>query len=424
LSNPDQKLPRLRYVETLPVEVDGRQMIAIKDPQRYATAMLTVDPAALLILSKCDGRTTLGDLSAEFERQAGGPLPEISVRRLLDVFEKHLFFDSPRFQSHRKQIDDAWLESPVRPSALFDYAEGENEQAARDELRGMIDGFFLAAGFERGRDIAPGASDAAVLIAPHIDYQRGGPVWAKAYGEFAKSFRGSTVIILGTNHQPHRQPVCMTRKSFATPFGLMQVDEEVLDDIAGALSLDPFEDEMPHRVEHSVELAAVMLAYLRPDLMIVPILVGSARNIIEGQEDEETDEALQSLAEACRDALEKGDGNIALIASADLAHVGPMFDDPFRITPEKADINRKRDMEMLAPLQNGDPEGFIRYVAEEKDVRKICGLTPIYVAGAACGLPFELLAHDQWVDASGLGLVSYAALIARRQGEAENIVKH
>jgi MEMO1 family protein len=407
-------LPRLRYVEALPVEVDGRQMIAVKDPQRYATALLTVDQPALFILSKCDGQTTMAALAEEYRRDTGAEFPEESVRKLLEVFERHYYFESGRFHLHRDKVNRAWLESPVRPAAFFDYPEKGKEKQAWDELRGVLDGYFLSAGFERGQDNVAVSSDAAALIAPHIDYLRGGPVWAKAYGEFAKSFTGRTVVIVGTNHQAHKLPISMTRKDFATPFGVMKVDEDVLDDIAHSLPLDPFEDELPHRVEHSVELAAVMLAYLRPDISIVPILLGGAQGLIDGKEDTETDEALQALAEACHNLLEEGQEEIGLIASADLAHVGPMFEDPFKVDKEKADINRKRDLEMLDPLLRGEPEGFVQYIAEEKDVRKICGLTPIYVVSAACGLPFNLLAHDQWVDGQGLGLVSYAALIARR----------
>ncbi|MCZ7583958.1 MAG: MEMO1 family protein [Deltaproteobacteria bacterium] len=105
---------------------------------------------------------------------------------------------------------------------------------------------------------------------------------------------------------------------------------------------------------------------------------------------------------------------MALIASVDLAHVGPMFQDAFRIDKEKAEINRARDLEMLAPLTRGEPEGFVQFIAEEKDVRKICGFTPLYVASTAGEQPFELIAHDQWVDPDGEGLVSYCAMIAHR----------
>ncbi len=411
---PDMPLPTLRYVETFNVEVEGRAMIAIKDPRRYATAMLTVEHGALFALAACDGKTTMRQLAESYENKTGRPMPTSAVERIIEVFDQHYFFDNPRFGEHRKQVDDAWLASPVRPAAHFDYAEPGAEAAAWAELRAMLDGFFREEGFAPGAEIASEDNSALALIAPHIDFLRGGRIWARAYGEFIRHFRGRTVVIVGTNHQPAKLPVSMTRKAFATPFGVVKIDEVVLDDIASALAIDPFEDELTHRVEHSIELAAVMIAYLRPDLRIVPILVGGARHLIDGEDDEETDEALADLAAACREAIEDGDGEVALVASADLAHIGEMFDDSFKVDDEKARINRDRDLEMLAPLTEGEPEGFVRFIADERDVRKVCGLTPIYVVASACEQPFTLLGHDTWVDPSGAGMVSYAALIARR----------
>ncbi|MCZ7583957.1 MAG: AmmeMemoRadiSam system protein B [Deltaproteobacteria bacterium] len=291
-------LPRLRYVETIPVDVDGRKLVAVKDPQRYATAMLTVEQGALYILSKCDGRTTLGDLAREWEEQTGRPLPAEDVARLIKVFDDHFFLETPHFDAHKRAVDSAWMNAPIRPSTLFDYAEPGKEKEAWDELRRMINDFYRAAGHPPGPEIVSEKRTAKILVAPHIDYQRGGKVWAAAYGEFARSFTGRRVIILGTNHQPHKLPVSMTAKNFQTPFGLLLVDEELSSRIAAALPFDPYEDELPHRVEHSVELAAVMLAYLRPDIRIVPVLLGGAQHLVDGKDDPETDEAFLALAEA------------------------------------------------------------------------------------------------------------------------------
>ncbi|MBZ0271766.1 AmmeMemoRadiSam system protein B [bacterium] len=403
----------MRHVEPVPVEVEGRSMISLKDPQRYASAMITLDRTGLFLVSHFDGRTPLGALAHDFEEQARHPLPAEDVERLISVLDRHFYLDNARFQMRREQVDKKWYESPIRPSALFDYATPGREKEAWDELRNILDTHFRDAGYPVGADIRTERNDLAALIAPHIDFIRGGAVWAHAYAEFARSFRGRTAVIVGTNHQPHKQPVSMTRKHFATPFALMRTDIDLAEEIAAQLPLDPFEDELPHRAEHSIELPAVMLAYLRPDIRIVPILVGGARHLVEGTEDEETEESLAALASACAGVLE-GNDDAAIIASADLAHVGPMFNDPFRVDDTKAAINRERDLDMLDPLTRGEPEGFVRYVVEEKDVRKVCGLTPIYVVASACGTPFTLLAHDQWVDKDGQGLVSYAALASRR----------
>jgi len=410
----DKPLPQLRAVEAFPVDLDRGSMLAFKDPERYASAVLTVEQSAAFVMAACDGRMTLKDLAVSYKEKTGAEFPLESVKKLLLSFDEHYFFDNARFQKQKERVQRAWLASEIRPVTLFDYIDADNKEAATDDLRSMLNGIFQETDFEPGPEIRPNDNKAVALIAPHIDFLRGGRIWAVAYAEFAKSFQGRTVVILGTNHQRHQFPVAMTRKKFDTPFGVLGVDEEILEGIAERMPFDPFADELSHRTEHSIELAATMLAYMRPDLEIVPILLGGANDLIAGGGDQKTDEAMLELSSVCRDLLDSYGENIALIASADLAHVGKMFDDNFRIDDEKGRINKERDMAMLSGLVEGDPSAFVQYIAEEKGVRRICGLTPIYVAAEACGLPFELLAHDQWIDESGNGLVSYAALIARR----------
>ncbi len=410
----DKPLPPLRPVETFPVEMDRGSLLAFKDPARYATAMLTVEQSAAFVVAACDGRTTLHDLAIYYKEKVGADLPVESVKKLLMAFDEHCFFDNERFHQHRRKVDYAWSAADTRPVTLFDYIESGDKEKAADDLRGMLDGYFRETGYEPGYEIKAEENSAAALIAPHIDYMRGGRVWAAAYAEFAKSFAGGGVVILGTNHQAHRLPVTLTRKKFDTPFGVMDIDREALETIAERMPFDPFADEISHRTEHSIELAATMLAYMRPELKIVPVLLGGASDIIRGGQDSGTDEALLELSAVCRDLLDSYGRDLALIASADLAHVGRMFDDDFGVDAEKGKINRQRDLEMLSGLVEGDPAAFVKYIAAEKGVRRICGLTPIYVAAEACGLPFELIAHDQWIEENGGGLVSYAALIARR----------
>src|SRR5207248_3055928 len=72
--------------------------------------------------------------------------------------------------------------------------------------------------------------------------------------------------------------VTLTRQRYDTPFGPLDTDHAVVDALAGALGEESaFSEELHHRREHSIELAAVWAASLlgqtRPAL--VPILCGS-----------------------------------------------------------------------------------------------------------------------------------------------------
>ena len=44
-----------------------------------------------------------------------------------------------------------------------------------------------------------------------------------------------------------------------------------------------------------------------------------------------------------------------------------------------------KDHISLAHIEKGDPDNFFETSAEEGDVRKICGLTPIYLMGKVLG---------------------------------------
>jgi len=69
-----------------------------------------------------------------------------------------------------------------------------------------------------------------------------------------------------------------------------------------------------------------------------------------------------------------------VVAAADLAHVGPAFGDPYPVNGVgKADISIA-DTKLLDTIARGDPDGLFTQVREEGDRRRICGLSPIYLA--------------------------------------------
>ena len=71
------------------------------------------------------------------------------------------------------------------------------------------------------------------------------------------------------------------------------------------------------------------------------------------------------------------------------------------------------DVEGLRPPQpSHDGEGFLNYIAEEKDKRRICGLSPIYILLKAIGVKKgQVLSHSHGeMDGSG-SVCSYAGVI-------------
>ena len=93
--------PKLRPVETLPVKVSGREMIALRDPLGWTDATPVVAPALLPILERFDGQHSLLDIQTEFTRETGHLLPKSDIRpfpRRLAPSGAHDLRLSPRFR--------------------------------------------------------------------------------------------------------------------------------------------------------------------------------------------------------------------------------------------------------------------------------------------------------------------------------------
>ncbi|HYL81509.1 MAG TPA: AmmeMemoRadiSam system protein B, partial [Candidatus Acidoferrum sp.] len=121
------------------------------------------------------------------------------------------------------------------------------------------------------------------------------------------------------------------------------------------------------------------------------------------------DQGIAGFLAALGETIAAVGGRTLVIASADLAHVGPQFGDPRPITPGQLREVSDADREMLAAVESADADGFFREVARDGDRRRICGLPPIYatlrVLSGAWG---RLLQYGQWPDPSGT--VTFASI--------------
>jgi MEMO1 family protein len=114
-----------------------------------------------------------------------------------------------------------------------------------------------------------------------------------------------------------------------------------------------------------------------------------------------TDRFVSALSRALRGR------RACIVASADLAHVGPLYGDARPPTRAEAAVLEARDRETLAFLAAGDAEGFHRDALRDDGRRRLCGLAPIYAAIRASGTGARLLHYERWTD--GVDSVSFAA---------------
>jgi MEMO1 family protein len=145
---------------------------------------------------------------------------------------------------------------------------------------------------------------------------------------------------------------------------------------------------------------------MQHDFEILPILTGSMHEYVEGErsvDDGEIDEIVANLQEV----LTTHGRPFIILAGADLAHIGAQFGDDFPLDTATLARSKARDEVLLESLKKVDAKGFFEGIKEEKDGRRICGLTPIFfqlklLEGSRC----DIVGYDQWTD--GKSSVSFA----------------
>jgi AmmeMemoRadiSam system protein B len=400
----DVTRPQIRPVEAFPVEVDGRQLICLRDPLYYATESLLVPPPAFFLLTLLDGAHSLVDVQAEWAGRFGTVLDAAELREFLDVLDRHHYLRSDGFDAHERAIVGAFHETPLRQPMHA----GSSYPAEPEPLRRHLDGFFDGVAARRLPGVLRG------LVAPHIDLRVGGTAYGHAYAALAAAPDAERFVILGTAHQGGRTRVAATRKDFATPLGTVPTDRAFLDRVARRMPEDLYADELLHRVEHAVEFQVVLLQHLlgaRRSFSIVPLLVESLHDLVLARRSPRSDPRMAAAVDALRSALAEDPRPTVLIAAVDFAHVGAKFGDEAGLTSELLARTEAKDRRLIAAIERADPEGFFDEVAADGDGTRICGLAPLYTFLTLMdGARGELLHYDRSRDDATASTVSYASL--------------
>lgn len=368
--------PKLRNVNIFPVQTSGQTLVCLQDPQNVSESALFLTPPVYFIVSLLDGQHSLLDIQTAYMRRFGEILYSEKIQEVVDQLEENLFLEGERFQEALRQAEERFKIAPVREAGFA----GKSYENDPDRLRAQVEGYFAEPDGPGLLGEKKGAGLKGV-VAPHIDFQRGGACYAFAHREIWERNSCDCFIILGTAHTFTEKPFCLTRKEFLTPLGSLAIDQELIDAIQSRCQDDLFKDEGVHRSEHSVEFQCVFLRYLYPDsipLKIVPVLCGSFHEVVEKGISPMEQKPIREFIEALRDSVSSLGRRVCCIASADLAHMGLQFGDPEGIGEHDLRVLAGEDQAMLGYVEGFDGEGFFSSVSKERDRRRICGLPPIY----------------------------------------------
>lgn len=392
--------PRLVPLEPKPVDLqDGSRAVLLRDPYGVLAQATVVTPAAYWVLAHFDGHRDLGEvLCALLAAGLRGVRLEDVERVAAQAREVGLVF-GPAYEARHAEALAAFRRRPRAP-ACAGGAYPDHEV----ELREMLAAFYehpQGPGPRDGRSRS--GAGARLLVAPHIDFLRGGPVYAHAYHAL-EGCDADLYVVFGTAHASPPHLFTLTRQDYETPLGPVATDRAVVNALAAELSEDEvFADELVHTGEHSCEFQMVWLRWVLGDrpFRAVPVLCSSISHVADPAA--ATARFLAALARATRGR------KVCYVAGADLAHVGPQYGDERAPTPAELAGLEAQDRATLDFLARGEPEAFHRDAIVDDERRRLCGIAPIYAAMRASRRGGRLLRYSQWTD--GTDMVSFAAAV-------------
>ncbi len=380
--NPDEK-PRLRAIDVRRTTHDEIAYFILGDPLQISENKLHIPAQLGPVLALLDGTRRYTSIAGEAFALYGGQIEMSTVEELVeavvDALDDAYMLDNARFRTRHDQLLADYRSAPNRPPALAQ----RGYPAERAELWTLLQEYL-----EDADGIEPATVDwtqGVGILSPHIDYTRGGAIYAQTWKQAAVAVAEADIAILfGTDHYGD-DLFTLTRQSYATPYGTLPTDVGVVDALAAALGEEAaYAGELRHRGEHSLELVAVWLHHIRggTPLPLVPILVGSLHRHMQNGSTPQDDPAVQAVLATLRTAT--AGKRVLYVASGDLAHVGPAFGGKPLGEAERA-LLRRADRALLRPLEAGDGDAFFAAIKRVNNANNVCGVTPFYLALRSLG---------------------------------------
>ncbi len=370
--NPSMR-PRLRYIDVFPVPGEqGRQAFGIRDPQHFSDKVLHLRVEAACALQFFDGTRTLPEIRTAYREKYKVEFPLQLLEQLCEVLDEGYFLAGDNFNRHFQRLATSFHDASVREPFHAGVSYDENPAVLKEGLGQLFvppEGPGLPGRRDPKRRI-PG------IVVPHIDLRLGGHAYAWAYKELAETEPPELFVILGTGHGGVRNPYALTCKRFATPLGEVPVEAGFISRLRAFHGGELFADELAHRSEHTIEFQVLFIQQLFGNgTPIVPVLCSFSYAAPGCGAD---GDSIERFTEALRTAIAEDGRRVCLIASADLAHVGPRYGDVGGFDGEELEAVKHSDREMLRHVEEMNAEGFRGHLAQEQDRRRICGFSPIY----------------------------------------------
>jgi AmmeMemoRadiSam system protein B len=384
--------PHLRPIQPIPLQRDGKQFVALRDPSMLQDQTMVVPVQALPILQQFHGERTIEQLAGKFRS------PAAQLVELAKGLDKLGLLWGPTFE---RLEADRW--DDLKSTGAFPARAASSLGGDGDACRAALDGYF-----EETED--PEIEQTALgIVAPHLDYERGWPNYAAAYYALRDLDPPDRVVILGTNHFGIGDGVVLTEFGFDSPLGRCPADTQVVEAMVERFGRPLVVDQLDHLPEHSIELQIPWIQYCWGDVPLVAALVPDPLTPM--IEDDDGRVTRENFVDALGEALEEAGGRTFFIASSDLSHVGPQFGEPRPVDEQRRVDVERHDREMMTKYLTGDPEEFLTAMRWNKNPTRWCSIGNM-AALLSLVKPeaVELIDYRQAFDEKGMALVSSAAM--------------
>ncbi len=282
------------------------------------------------------------------------------------------------------------------------------DEARRPEVAAEL-GKFMSQALAAAEDPEFG-TPVVGIVAPHLDYARGGSNYAAAYKclETGARERPDRVVVLGTNHFGLGDGVVMTEFGFETPLGTLRPDAPVLERLRDAFGDKLFKDQVDFAGEHSVNLHLPWIQHLWGDVPVVAALVPDPT--VAMIEDDGARVSAKEFAGGLKTVLAQAGGRTVVVASADLSHVGPQFGDRAPLDAARRREVEEADREVLREFIDA-PDRMLAHFQRNGNAARWCSIGNMFVAATA--VPHasrEMVAYAQSAEPNGGAMVTSAAL--------------
>lgn len=370
-----QKFPLLRNtIDVQSIKYGNQPYLLLRDLLELSNQSLLVPQTLAPVLGWCDGTHDLSALQRRLKREYHVQASQSELEGLLRAMDEALLLENERYQQAWEGALAAYRQAPFRPMSCAPHVYPAEPAALERQLNTYL---------EQAGEVEPDFAEAASIrgvISPHIDYPRGWQVYAQVWQAARSAAQAAELaVIFGTDHYGGFDRFTLTRQNYATPYGRLPTDRQAVSLLAEAVGNEAaFGGEIRHRVEHSIELAAVWLHHMRAGrpIDLLPVLASGFEGFIIGNADAGTDNTFARFFDALHQAV--GSRKVLYVAAADLAHVGPAFGGPLLNSLHQDEL-KAADERLLAHVTSGSAAGFLEEIRRDQDENNVCGTAPIYL---------------------------------------------